>query len=126
MITVKALLKPEALRRLDGQDYHFCPGLDCEVVYFACSSGSHFRKTDLLVRVGQKESEDPIPICYCFDITIADLREDLTRRGETRIPETIAEEIRAGHCACEVKNPEGTCCLGKVREAVKRIRSGHQ
>jgi hypothetical protein len=56
--------------------------------------------------------------------TASVLRSELAKHGETSIPETIAEEIRAGHCACEVKNPEGTCCLGSVREAVKRIRGG--
>lgn len=123
LITVKALLRPSALRRLDGTDYHFCLAPDCDVVYFDCKSGSRFRKTDLHIRVGQKESADPIPVCYCFDFTIADLRRDIATRGETSIPETITEEIRAGHCACEVKNPEGSCCLGNVREAVKRIKS---
>ena len=124
LITVKALLRPSALRRLEGKDYHFCPAPDCDVVYFDSGSGSRFRKIELLIRVGQKESEDPIPVCYCFDFTIADLRRDLTTRGETSIPGTITEEIRSGHCACEVKNPEGICCLGDVREAVKRIRLG--
>jgi hypothetical protein len=123
LITVKALLRPSALRRLEGKDYHFCPTSDCEVVYFDRGSGSRFRRTDLLIRVGQKESEDPIPVCYCFDFTIADLHRDLATRGETNIPETITQEIRTGHCACEVKNPEGVCCLGNVREAVKRIKS---
>ena len=123
LITVKALLRPNALRHLEGKEYRFCPASDCEVVYFDSESGSRFRKADLLIRVGQKESEDPIPICYCFNFTIFDLGSDLATHGETNIPETIAEEIRAGHCACEVKNPEGSCCLGNVREAVKRIKS---
>lgn len=124
LITVKALLRPSALRRLEGKDYRFCPAPDCDVVYFDCPSGSVFRKGDLVVRVGLKELEDPmIPVCYCFDFTMADLRRDLTTREDSDIPERIAEESRAGHCACEVKNPEGSCCLGNVRDAVKRIRS---
>ncbi len=32
----------------------------------------------------------------------------------------IAREIKAGHCACEVKNPSGRCCLGDVRAYEKR------
>ncbi len=123
LVTVKALLKASSLRRLDGANYYFCPAPDCDVVYFDSTASSCFRKTELLVRVGQKESEDPIPVCYCFEFTLEDLRRDLTSLGDTDIPERITEEIRAGHCACEVKNPEGTCCLGNVRDAVKRIRS---
>lgn len=123
LITVKALLRSGGLRRLDGRDYRYCPAPDCDVVYFDCASGSRLRKNDLVVRVGRKELEDPRPVCYCFDFTLTDLHNDLSTRGKTDIPERITEEIRAGHCACEVKNPEGSCCLGNVRDAVNRILS---
>lgn len=26
----------------------------------------------------------------------------------------IAAEVKADHCACEVKNPKGACCLGDL------------
>ena len=123
LITVKALLKPEALRRLEGTDYRFCRDPGCEVVYFDSAAASSFRRDDLVVRVGLKETEDPIPVCYCFDYTMADLRREIAARGDSAIPAAIAAQIQAGHCACELKNPKGSCCLGEVRSAVKRIRS---
>jgi hypothetical protein len=120
---VKALLKSNALRRLDGKAYRFCPESNCDVVYFDREADSVFRKHDLGVRVGQKESEDPIPVCYCFEITFADLRNSIAATGETGIPAMITAEIQAGHCACEVKNPQGSCCLGNVSKVVNQIRS---
>lgn len=123
LITVKALLTASALRRLSGKAYRFCPARDCDVVYFDCEADSVFWKRDLGVRVGQKELDDPIPICYCFDIAEADLRKDISRAGETDIPAMIRAEVRVGHCACEVKNPQGSCCLGNVSRAVKRLQS---
>jgi hypothetical protein len=120
---VKALLTANALRRLDGKAYRFCSEPDCEVVYFDREADSIFGKTDLVVRVGQKETDDPIPVCYCFGITLADLRRDIMTAGETNLPAMITAEVRAGHCACEVKNPQGSCCLGNVSNAVKKIRS---
>src|SRR2546425_728562 len=45
------------------------------------------RKIAMLQAVGQKESKDPILLCYCFEFTVADLRSDLIARGETGIPE---------------------------------------
>jgi len=122
LITVKALLTGNALRRLDGQTYRFCPEPECNVVYFDREADSVFEKRDLEVRVGQKEAHDPIPVCYCFDITVADLRSDITAAGETGIPAMITAEVRAGHCACELKNPQGSCCLGNVSKAVQRIQ----
>jgi hypothetical protein len=118
LITVKALLKGSALRRLEGKSYRFCPERDCGIAYFDRERDSIFDKHDLTVRVGQKETEDPITLCYCFDFTVADLRA----QGAS-IPATITAEIKAGHCACEVKNPQGSCCLGNVSRALKRIQS---
>ena len=124
LVTVKALLIGAALRRLDGKTYRFCPEPSCDVVYFDVAAGSIFGKKDLSVRVGRKETEDPIPVCYCFGFTVADLRSEIAERGMTDIPMSIAAEIRAGHCACEVKNPEGSCCLGNVSRAIRAIRTG--
>ncbi len=121
LITVKALLRGRALRRLDGKAYRFCQDPDCEVVYFDREAESIFQRSDLAVRVGQKQSADPIPICYCFDVTIADLRSDLATFGATPILEMIASEVKAGHCACEVKNPQGSCCLGNISKTVEKI-----
>lgn len=122
LVTLKALLKGDSLRRLDGAAYRFCPARDCDVVYFD-AVGSVFRKNDLTVRIGQKETEDPVPICYCFGYTVADLRRGLAAFGKTEIPATITAEVKAGHCACEVKNPQGSCCLGNVSKAVKQVQS---
>ena len=124
LITLKALLNAGALRRLDGRRYRFCLSAHCEVVYFDNDTGSVFRKSDLTTRVGQKETADPIPLCYCFGFTTEDIRRDLATSGKTEIPGIIAKEVRAGHCACEVRNPQGTCCLGDVAQAVKRIEAG--
>jgi len=121
LVTVKALVSADALRRLDGKAYRFCPAPDCDIVYFDSEAGSIFRKQDLQVRVGQKETEDPVSLCYCFDFTAADLRRELAAHGKTEIPAVIAAEIKAGHCACEVKNPQGSCCLGNVTAAVRSL-----
>ena len=124
LVTVKALLTDAALRRLDGKGYRFCPEPSCDLVYFDRDAASVFMKQDLSVRVGLKETEDPIPVCYCFGISVADLRNEIASQGKTDVPASIAAEVRAGHCACEVKNPEGSCCLGNVSRAIKEIRSG--
>lgn len=123
LVTVKALLRSAALQRLDGSAYRFCSDADCEVVYFDRAADSVFRKHDLRTRVGIKETEDPVPICYCFDVTLADVLREIQTLGTTAVPAMIAAQVRAGHCACEVRNPQGTCCLGRVSKAVKSIES---
>ena len=122
-MTLKALLTGAALRRLDGREYRFCPDPSCDLVYFDREAGSVFHKHDLSIRVGLKETESPIPVCYCFGLTVADLRNDIASRGVTDVLASITAEVRAGHCACEVKNPEGSCCLGNVSRAITEIET---
>ncbi len=119
-LTVKSLVRDHTRVARSGS-YSFCRTPDCDVVYF--SDVTTFRKPDLKVRVGIKETEDPIPLCYCFDYSRADIRRDIEKLGSTKIPDEIKAEIEAGFCACEVKNPSGSCCLGDITRAVQEVRA---
>ena len=121
-LTLKALLCPAALSRLGvGASYHFCATPTCTAVYFAGDAESVYDKDDLEVRVGLKESDDPIPLCYCFGHTRASVREEIERTGKSSAPASITAHIQAGRCGCDVNNPSGACCLGEVNKAVKEL-----
>ncbi len=48
-------------------------------------------------------------ICYCFEYTEADIREDIQKNnGRSTIIEKITTETNAGNCQCQTKNPKGT------------------
>lgn len=113
VLTVKNLVRDHT-RVSASASYLFCRTPGCDVVYFAVQEV--FRKQDVKVRVGIKETSDPISICYCFGYT----REGIRRDNETgkSILEKIKAEVQAGFCACEVKNPSGSCCLGEVTRAI--------
>lgn len=119
--TLESLLTPEARLRLANGLHFFDPSPACEIVYFSNEEKSYFTKADLCVRVGIKESEAPIPICYCFGHTVESARAEIQATGKSTVTEQITKEIRAGSCACEVKNPSGRCCLGEVNKAVKKL-----
>ena len=118
-LTVKSLVRGHT-RVLPGS-YLFCRTRDCDVVYF--SETVRFRKPDLKVLVGLKESKDAAPLCYCFDYSRADIRKDTEQRGSTGILERIKAEVKAGYCACEVKNPSGDCCLGDITRAIQEAKA---
>jgi Zinc binding domain len=119
--TIENMLTPESLSRLETGDYFFDTSPDCEVVYFSNESHSYFSTRDMNVRVGIKETQDPIPLCYCFGHTLESVRAELKSTGRSTVAERISQEIGAGNCACEVKNPSGRCCLGEVNRAVNVI-----
>jgi hypothetical protein len=127
MLTVKSLVRQLPLEMPDTP-YYFCETRECDVVYFALDSQAPiFRRGDLLIRVGAKEESDPIPVCYCFGFTRKDIEGEIAETGGSTVAERITAEVKAGRCACEVKNPSGKCCLGDIARAVqdaKRALSG--
>lgn len=121
-LTLKALLCPDALARLEvGIPYFLCATATCSVVYFIREGASIYHKSDVEVRVGFKESDDPIPLCYCFGHTRASVREEIERTGNSSASASITAHIKAGRCGCDVNNPSGACCLGEVNKAVKEL-----
>ncbi len=118
-LTVKSLVQDHAAVPAAAQ-FSFCRTPDCEVVYF--SDQVLFKKPDLKVRVGIKETTDPVPLCYCFEYNGEDIRRDMDATGNTTILEKIKAEVQGGFCACEVKNPSGACCLGDITRAIQEIK----
>lgn len=118
-ITLEALLRPDALARLENSAYCFCAAPGCPVVYFSHGAASVYYREELKVRVGVKEAEDPIPICYCFGHTRAGAWEEIRRTAKSTLVASITAHVHAGRCACEMNNPSGRCCLGEVNRVVK-------
>ncbi len=121
--TVESLTKPEARSALTPQPYHFCNAPDCDTVYVSALGDHLITKDTLTARVGIKETEDPIPLCYCFGYERADVRDDIRRKNDTDIQSIITQRVKAGECRCEETNPSGGCCLGDVAQAIKHAQA---
>ena len=117
--TMLLMLKPELFDRVGESQYRFCASPDCQVVYFFRERS--FTTSDLRIRVGLKEKDGLIPLCYCFGFFEQDLRREIEAKGHTTIPQRITALTKERMCACEERNPSGTCCLGEVTKAVKRL-----
>jgi hypothetical protein len=117
-LTLNHMVKPEFLAMVNKPGFRFCASPDCDVVYYH-PDGEQLRKSDLHVPVGIKEAEEPAPLCYCFGFTRAMVFEELRKTGYSDIPKHISAELKAGNCACEVRNPQGSCCLGNIAAAIR-------
>ena len=104
------------------QRYALCRQTDCEVVYFG-EDGTVISGRRLNVVPGFKSRSPEALVCYCFQHRRADLEAELAGCGTTTIPDRIAAEVKAGNCACEVRNPSGRCCLGDVQEVIQKARA---
>ena len=108
--TVKALLTGDGLRRGVPQAPRFCATPSCPTVYFDDVSDRRVTENELTVRVYAKHPDDvDVLVCYCFGYTSGSIRQ-----GQSQTSEDVRAQVETGHCACEVKNPRGACCLGDI------------
>ena len=119
-ITLEHLLKEDRVSSIRNVQYFFCPSPSYNLVYFS-EDGDTFYKTDLTVKVGLKETEEPIPVCYCFGYTRGMILGDFLKNGRSTIREEIEKNVKEGRCRCEITNPEGKCCLGNVAQVLTSI-----
>ena len=118
--TVKALLSV-SLRQVRDVKYLFCRTQTCPVVYFSADGEQTFTVEQIRERVYQKEPEaQDVFICYCFRHTVGDLRA-ASPEDQAAIVDDINQGINAGQCACDLRNPQGSCCLGNVRGMIKKL-----
>jgi hypothetical protein len=111
------MLRPEALARLSAPEHRFCPTATCPVVYFGYEEV--FCREELLVPVFQKEPAGNRTVCYCFGETEGSIRKEIEETGHPMASERIAALVKADRCACEVRNPQGSCCLGNIATVTK-------
>lgn len=103
--------------KVHGNSYFLCANPGCAVTYFS-DEQMVLSESDLAFQ-GIKSGEQ---VCFCYHVTKADIRRDIEEKGDTRVEEYIRERVKEKECACEVRNPKGSCCLGDVRAAVKEIQ----
>jgi hypothetical protein len=118
--TVKALLTPGALARLNLAGFYFCASGTCDTVYFS-DAGQVFRTVDVAVGVWQKQPDSERTFCYCFGESAAAMRSELESSGRIAAIERVRHHIAERRCACEIRNPRGVCCLGDLTAAVRLL-----
>ena len=118
--TVKSMLSV-SLRQVSNARYLFCRTQNCPVVYFSADGAQTFNIEHVRERVFQKEPEAAdVYICYCFLYAAGAVRAS-SPEGRMAIVNEINTGVSAGQCACDLRNPQGTCCLGNVRELIKKL-----
>jgi len=121
-VSILTVQQHATIRELPDVAFGFCGEPSCDVVCVG-ADGTLIRKDELSTRVGIKETEDPIPGCYCFEFTAEQIAEDLLLHTRSTIRPYIKEQVRAGRCCCEVTNPAGRCCLGNVSRTITQAQA---
>ena len=103
--TLQSLLKvkhsPESL-----EGYSLCLSSDCDVVYFGSQV---FTKGDVRVQVWYKENDPSVPVCYCRNVTEADIVHHVAvLRCCDSLPEIQKHTGANTGKECLTQNPAGT------------------
>jgi hypothetical protein len=113
-----------SLRDVRAGDYFFCRTAACPVVYFSADGQHRITRDRVRERVFQKEPEAAeVWVCYCFRHTAGEVRAATLEAGRA-ILNDINAGIQAGQCACDLRNPQGACCLGNVRDLMRLAAFG--
>ncbi len=88
------------------------------MVYFN-TTGTALLLDDVRQVPTAKKNNNP-QLCYCFGFDTEMARAEIRATGQCTVPSRIAAEMKAGRCACEIRNPQGSCCFANVTAAVKR------
>lgn len=103
--TLKNIVKADRLpTTLEG--YCLCLSNKCDVIYFGQQI---LYKDDVKVKVWFKEEDSSVPVCYCKDVTEADIFEHIAKRGCCIDIKDIQKHTGANTGKeCLTKNPAGT------------------
>jgi hypothetical protein len=118
LLTLKHQVKLVYQATVEAGPFAFCRSPDCLVVYFN-AKGTTLLLDDVRQRPTAKTSVNP-QLCYCFGFDTEMARAEIRATGDCSVPGRIANEMKADRCACEIRNPQGSCCFANVTAAVKR------
>ncbi|SFH97859.1 hypothetical protein SAMN04488574_101116 [Bacillus sp. 71mf] len=77
----------------NDKTYYFCAEQECSVVYFN-EEQQVFIKNDLKVPLFQKDIEEDVPACYCFNWARARIREEIKQTGKSQAVQEISMHIK--------------------------------
>jgi hypothetical protein len=90
------------------EGFYFCESSDCP-------------KEDIKTRVGIKETEAPVPVCYCMNVLEETILKEIVVKRCCDSLEDIKEytKARTGKL-CHITNPSGKCCGGHVAAVIEK------
>jgi len=119
-VTVAALVAPAIQDEVGENNYNICLEPTCDVVYYNAGE-RYFVKAELAIRVAFKEPGGPRTVCYCHDLTEADIVDLAGRNGHAKSFVDVAAILGVSNCMCEERHPfGGNCaCAGEVGRVIK-------
>ncbi len=119
--TVKAMVNFPLWDIEPNDKFFFDDDADSQNVYFSIRSGMLIDESDIREKVFAKHSdEDDTFVCYCFRVTVGDLRQ-ASPEERADILAKITASAAKGQCSCKTRNPKGSCCISDVEMLIEKF-----
>ena len=119
--TVKAMVNLPLWDIELNDKFFFDDDADSQTVYFSIRSGVLIDESDIREKVFAKHSdEDDTFVCYCFRVTVGDLRQASPEERANILAKITASSAK-GQCSCQTRNPKGSCCISDVKMLIEKF-----
>ncbi len=124
-VTLGNHLCPKHWRWVWEEGFYFCSAASCPVIYYHNGLGVYFTQEEICTRVGIKATKPPVPVCYCMNVTEAQIVEEIQVKRCCDSLEDIKRYTKADTGKlCHVTNPAGKCCGKHVTAVVEKALAG--
>jgi hypothetical protein len=106
------------------QEFWLCRSPDCSVVYFG-SEGTTVT-VDQVHEIPEFKAGGSGLACYCFGHLETTIADEVRVSGTSGTVSSVEDQVRAGNCACEVRNPSGKCCLKDLKALVEKTQQARK
>ena len=107
-IAVRTVVAVTSCALPQRQTLFVCKTRECRLVYFGADGWQV--PVAALRQVPSWKGGDVL--CFCFGHRADEGESD---GAVAALVETIEARVRAGDCACDLRNPSGRCCLAEIR-----------
>jgi len=99
------------ISKMGDGGYYFCPNRECDIVYFR--DKETFSVHMINKEIGIKESSSmQAAVCYCYNYQKSELYDEA-------LIEKINIRIDNYGSRCDLRNPNGRCCVKEIKYAQK-------
>ncbi|MDA3939187.1 MAG: hypothetical protein PF693_07750 [Spirochaetia bacterium] len=107
---VKANLKKELFKDIEGKDIYLCPDENCSTSYYSVEDSLKFNLSDLKKPLWYKKGADPVIACYCNNITEEQVVNAVKKHDLITWQDIVLHYHEKTLCICRKLNPSGECC----------------
>jgi len=106
--------------------FSLCVDPSCEMAYYSADYGYLYLSRDVAVPLDYKDGVDVSYLCYCNQITKAQVRQMVAKNPDLKVKEVFSARGKILTEKCKLENPFGYCCLPDIHRYIEDVVAGRE